>query len=107
MKKVEDDVIGLAAAQFWQWMYEGHTLGTWDDGICRSPGEVSDVPQCLTLCQQKRASEGAAWNGMTWRNDGECCCFKNDRQSRSNLAYTHYKLTGNFPTRMVTNQLEL
>ena len=74
------------------WKYYGRGInGNYDAGISKSD---ATFPDCVQWCEEKRKTDGAAWNGMIYRHsDGNCQCIKGDRGHDSSWSsYVHFQV---------------
>ena len=76
MEKIGVDVTSTALIHGWKY-YGLRADGGCDDVIAKYN---TSFTQCVTMCEHKRTTGGAQWNGMEWEaSDNWCACCKNDR----------------------------
>ena len=70
------------------WVFHGHGIQA------DRTDHIMDYPitfaECVEMCNLKRTTDGATWNGLIWRSgDGWCQCSKNDQGHKSD-GYSHW-----------------
>ena len=85
MGKIED----VMSSVVWKW-YGFGLYGTQEAWVYK---HHTTQTECLAFCNNKRATEGAEWNGMNWLpSNGLCECSKNDQgHNPSEPSWMHWK----------------
>lgn len=76
LNKVDKGVEDVGYQYGWTYIGRG-CYGTEDDHFTKA--DLS-LKECVSMCNIKRHTDGASWNGIVWDiTDHQCWCEKNDR----------------------------